>query len=193
MERGRLDLESDLRCLGGLAECVPGLECSDVGRSDFGGAGELLLGPVDGRLGGTVEQPGEQTKGEEVLGAKHATPGHAGVLDGFLGEVVHGDRDHPVPVEGSVLERVTLVSGLGQVALVEGVGVQHQRPALLEVLEVLLQSRRVHRHQAIGRVAGGEDVEIGDLDLEARHSWERPCRRPDLGRERREGRQVVPE
>ena len=59
--------------------------------------------------------------------------------------------------------------------------------------EVRLEGRRVHRHQAIGSITGGEDVEVGDLDLEGRDPGQGPGGSPNLGRKRGEGRQVVPE
>ena len=54
-----------------------------------------------------------------------------------------------------------------------------------------LQRRRVHGHQHVGRVARGRDVVVRDVDLEGRHAGQGPGRGPDLGREVREGGEVV--
>ena len=95
--------------------------------------------------------------------------------------------------ERAVLERVRLVARLLEVALVEGVGVGDERPALREVADVDLERRRVHRDEDARLVAGREDVVIGEVHLEARDARERAGRRADLGREVGERREVVPE
>ena len=56
-----------------------------------------------------------------------------------------------------------------------------------------LQRGRVHRHEHVRHVARREDVEVGDVDLEARHAGDRAGRGADLGREVRQRRQVVAE
>ena len=94
----------------------------------------FLLDPFDGRLGRAGEEPGQQAEGEEVLGAKHVATADPAVLDGFLGEAVHGRFDDPVWRNQVGLEGVVLVAGLVQVALVEGFGVHDQRAARAEVL-----------------------------------------------------------
>jgi hypothetical protein len=90
---------------------------------------------------------------------------------------------HDVAVERAVLERVCRVADLGQVALGELVGVDDHRGALGDVGEVGLQRRRVHRDQHIRRITRGEDVEVGEVHLEARHPREGPGGGSDLGRE----------
>ena len=95
--------------------------------------------------------------------------------------------------ERAVLERVRLVAGLLQVALVERVRVDDERPALREVGEVDLERRGVHRDEHARLVAGREDVVVGEVDLEARHAGKRAGGRADLGREVGQRREVVPE
>ncbi len=93
----------------------------------------------------------------------------------------------------SDLERVFLVSGLVQVALIEGLVVDDEGAARPQIRQVGLEGRRVHCHEAIGSVPGREDVVIGDLHLEGRDTGKGAGRSADLGRERREGRQIVAE
>ena len=56
-----------------------------------------------------------------------------------------------------------------------------------------LEGGGVHRHQHAGPVAGGEDVPIGDLDLEGRDAGKGAGGRPYLGGEGGKGGQIVPE
>ena len=46
---------------------------------------------------------------------------------------------------------------------------------LRQVLHVRLQRRRVHGHEHVGRVAGREDVVVGEVDLEARDAGSEPA------------------
>ena len=57
--------------------------------------------------------------------------------------------------------------------------------------EVGLEGGRVHGHEHVGRVAGRQDVVVGEVDLEGRDAGERAGGGADLGREVREGREVV--
>ena len=63
--------------------------------------------------------------------------------------------------------------------------------ALRQVAQVRLQRGRVHRHEHVGRVAGREDVVVGEVELEAGDAGQRAGRRADLGREVRQRRDVV--
>ena len=96
-------------------------------------------------------------------------------------------------VQRAVLERVGLVADLGQVALGELVGVDDQHAARGQVGDVRLQRGRVHRDQHVRPVAGGEDVVVGEVQLERRHAGQGAGGRPDLGGEVRQRRQVVAE
>src|SRR5699024_4441137 len=48
-------------------------------------------------------------------------------------------------------------------------------------------------NQHVGSITGGEDVVVGEVQLERRHPRQRALRCPDLGREVRQSRQVVTE
>ena len=91
------------------------------------------------------------------------------------------------------LQRVGHVADLRQVALGELVGVGDDHAAARQVADVGLQRRRVHRDEHVGPVARGEDVVVGDLDLEGRDAGQRALRGADLGGIIRLGRQVVAE
>ncbi len=93
----------------------------------------------------------------------------------------------------AVLERIGLVPGLLQVAIVEGVRVGDDRPALREVAEIDLEGSRVHRDEDARLVAGGEDVVVGEVHLEAGDAGERAGGRANLRGEVRQGREVVAE
>ena len=91
------------------------------------------------------------------------------------------------------LQRVRGVAGLGEVAVVEVVGVHDDRRALGQVGEVRLERRGVHRDQHVGGVARGQDVVVGEVHLERRHAGQGALRRADLGGEVRQRHQVVAE
>ena len=59
--------------------------------------------------------------------------------------------------------------------------------------QVRLQRRRVHGHEHVRRVAGREDVVVGEVDLEAGDARQRAGRRADLGREVGQRGEVVAE
>jgi hypothetical protein len=62
-----------------------------------------------------------------------------------------------------------------------------------QVGEVGLERGRVHRHQDIRRVAGGQDVMVGEVELEAGHPRQGAGRGADLGGEVRQRGEVVAE
>src|SRR5690606_6358569 len=57
--------------------------------------------------------------------------------------------------------------------------------------QVDLERCRVHRHEHVGRVAGGEHVVRGEVDLEARDAERGARGGADLGGEVGEGREIV--
>ena len=192
-ELGRLDLVGGLEQLGGLAEVEAGLEGAEVGFQHQRLARVLLADPGEGRLDGAGVEPADQAEGEEVLGALGVPRLNPGLL-GHLG----GDRGHRDLVDGvggqrAVGQRVGLVAGLGQVALLEGVDVDDDGGALGQRVDVGLEGSRVHGHQHVGRVARGRDVVVGDVDLKGRHPGQGAGRGPDLGRKVGKGGQVVPQ
>lgn len=90
-------------------------------------------------------------------------------------------------------ERVALIADLLEVSFGELVGIDDDDPAGAQIGEVRLERRGIHRDEHIRAVTGGENVVVGDLDLEARHPVQRALRRADLRREVRLRRQVVTE
>ncbi len=190
----RRDFVADSEVLGGLAVGVARLERGRVRLRDLGPLRELPLDELERPLGRPVVEPAHQPEREEVLralGLARRDP-----FDALQG--AHRHRREPdlvdvEVVERPVLERVGVIAGLLQVALLERVGVDDQRPALRQVADVRLQRRRVHRDEDVRRVARREDVVVGEVELEARHARERAGGRADLGREVRERREVVSE
>ena len=86
-----------------------------------------------------------------------------------------------------------VVPHLGQVALGELVGVDDQHPARGQVADVRLERGRVHGDQHVRAVTRGQDVVVGEVQLERRDPGQGAGGSPDLGREVRQGRQVVAE
>ena len=190
---GGLDLVGRLEQLGRLAEVVAGLEGQRVGVHHLFGLGEAELDPLQRGLDGTRVHPRDQPEGEEVLGAFGVARLCADLLGGLDGDARHRDLVDGVALETVVAQRVLGVARLGQVALLEGVDVDDQRPARRQVRDIGLQRSRVHRHEDIGRVSRRQDVVVGDVDLERRDAGQRARRCADLSREVRQRRQVVAE
>ena len=190
---GRLDLVLDREGLGGLAEVPAGLERGHVGVADVGDLGEPLGEERRRRVGRAAVHPRQQAEGEHVLRARGVLAGEAELLDRLDRHPGEVDGVEGVGVEAVALERVVLVAGLGQVARGEVVGVDDDRRALVQVAEVGAQRRRVHRDEHVGGVARGEDVVVGEVDLERRDARQGALGRADLGGEVGQRHQVVAE
>ena len=93
----------------------------------------------------------------------------------------------------AVFQRAGLVPDPAEVALGELVGVGDDVRPARHIGQVRLECRRVHRHQYVGGIAGGQDVMIGEMQLEAGHPRQGACRGPDLRREVRQRRKVIAE
>ena len=80
---------------------------------------------------------------------------------------------------------------LRQIAFAELVSVDDDLSARLEQRQAGHQSRRVHRDQNVGGVAGGENVVVGEVQLESTDARQRALRGTDLRREVGQCGQVV--
>ena len=99
----------------------------------------------------------------------------------------HVDLVQPVALgERGILERIRRVAGLVEVALLEGRGVDDEQPARLEVGQVHLERRRIHRDEAVETVARRVDALAAELELEARDAEQRAGRGANLGGEVRQ-------
>ena len=98
-----------------------------------------------------------------------------------------------VPLEGVVLERALGVPDLLEVARGELVGVDDDRAAAAELVEVGLECRRVHGDEDVGVVARREHRVVTEVQLEGADAGQRPGWGADLGGEVGEGREVVAE
>jgi hypothetical protein len=191
--RGRAHLVGDTERLGRLAEVPAGLERGDVGLGDVRLVGELLPDEGDGALGGPRIHPAQQAEGEHVLAAPGVLAAQRAAGQCVERQLREVDGVHVELVQPTVLDRVAGPAHPGQRPGGEVVRVHDQRRALGQVAQVRLQRGRVHRHQDVGTIARGEDVVVGEMQLEARDAGERALRRADLSREVREGREVVAE
>ena len=179
--------------LGGFAVIPARLEGEDVGLGDIGLAEELLPDEVLAGLDRPPVHPRQQAQREHVLGALAVLLGRPDRLDGSQREGGHRDRVHDIFLELVGLQRVRYVTDLRQVALGELVGVRDHHAAAGQVPDVGLQRRGVHRDEHVRPVTGGQDVVVGDVDLERRDTRQGACGGPDLGGVIRLGRQVVAE
>ena len=177
--------------LCGLAEVVAGAERPRVRLRHERAGLEPVGDPLERALDRAGVEPADEAEREEVLGALSVAR-----LDPDLLARLLGDRGHRDLIEGEVREaavgqRVRVVAGLGQRALVEGVEVGDDRRSALDVGHVRTEPRRVHRHEHVWGVAVRRDLVVRDVDLKRRHASERARWCPDLRWIVREGRQVV--
>ena len=103
--------------------CSPALNAARFAALHHLAARELLLDPLDGRLDRARVHPRHEPEGEEVLRPLGVARLHAELLGRLERHRGHRDLDDLVRRERAVLERVGLVAGLVEVALLEGVGV----------------------------------------------------------------------
>ncbi len=187
------DLIGGAESLGGFAVIPPRLEGEHVGLGDVGLAGELL--PDEGLAGldRSPVHPRQQTQREHVLGPLTVFLGRADRLDGAERQRGHRDGMHHIIGQLVGLQRVCYVTHLRQVAFGEFVGIRDHHSAAGQVADVGLQRGRVHRDEHVRPVAGGQDVVVGDLNLEGRDSGQCACGGTDLGGIVRLSREVVAE
>jgi hypothetical protein len=89
------------------------------------------------------------------------------------------------------VQRVLPVLGFAQIRLGECLAIDDQHPVRLQIFEVDLQRRRVHRHQYVAGIAGREDLAGGKMQLEAAHAGERARRGADLRGKIRQRAEIV--
>ncbi len=194
LQLGRRDLVDAAReGLGGLAVIPAGLERQHVRLGDIGLAGELLADERLAVLELAAVHPRQQAEREHVLGALTVLLRRADLLDRAEGERGHRDGLHDVVGQVVVLQRVAFVADLRQVPLGELVGVGDDQAAAGQVGHVGHQRGGVHRDEDVGAVTRGQDVVVGDLNLERRHTGQRALWRADLGGVIRLRRKVIAE
>ncbi|MCG3197354.1 MAG: hypothetical protein GHCLOJNM_01839 [bacterium] len=179
--------------LGGVGVVVTRQERGAVGLQQHGGFAELGVDPGEGVVERAVEHPVDHAEREEVLAARGLLAIESCAEDRVQGERGEREFDQAVAREDPILERIVVIPGFLQAGLVEGVLVNDQDAALLQVGEIDLERGGIHRHQDIGAVAGSADVVVAEVELEAAHSRKRTGRGANLRREVRERAHIVPE
>ena len=192
-ERGRHDLVADRERFGGLTEVPSGSEGSDVRFCDCRPSRELGSDQCWYAVVRARVHPEQQAESEHVLRPARLLAAQTGVRDRVQCQLSQIVGVHDVAVEGAVLERVAGPSDLGQRPVGEVVGIDEDCSAPRHVGQVRLERRRIHRDQEIGSISWGEDVVVREMDLEGRDAGEGSLGSPDLGREVRQGRQVIAE
>ena len=146
---------------------------------------------VDLVLDRPAVQAQHQAEGEIVLAAADVLLRQSRFAQRRRGQRRNVDLEQPVAFEAAVFEWVGGVAGFRQVGGRKGAGVGDDDAAVLDVGEVRLQRRRVHRDERVGRVAGGEHLPRAVLDLVARDAEQRAGRSANLGRIIRMRREAV--
>ena len=99
-----------------LAVGMAGVERGDIGFGELGRLGELGLEPVDDRLAVAVEHPQREAKRPHVLAAQRFLVAEAERLHGVERQLRDVEVDDLPLGEAAVLERVLVVTSLGEVA-----------------------------------------------------------------------------
>ena len=170
---------------------MTGVQGGDVRLGDVRVLRELRLQPVNRCLALAAVHPVDEAQRPHVLRAQRFLVREAELLDRLDREPGHVNLDQPVVLQAVVLERVLVVSGLGQVAVRERTRVRDDNAVRLDVLEVRDERGGVHRDQDVELVARGHDLAGAEIDLECRDTEGRAGGRTDFGGEVREGGQVV--
>jgi hypothetical protein len=169
--------------LGRKAEMESGAQSPQVGFGDRGVLFELAGNPLFGRLAVAVVQPVHQPQREEVLAAIGFLLRQPQARNGVACQPRHRDAMHLVLGNDiRILERIGRVVGFLDVRLVELVDVDDQHAAALQVADIRLQRRRIHRNQRVDFVAGGEDVAAGKVELKPADPRQRSRRCANFGR-----------
>ena len=179
--------------LRGFPEVVARAKHLGVRLGHGGDFAELLLDPLERRLHVPAEHPVDQAQREEVFAAADGTARQSGV---FAGRGVEFFDRYPVQLvvrQGVVFEGVFLVSGLGEVVFGEGVLVDDEDAAGLEVPEIRLQRRGIHGDHGIDPVAWCSELACTEVELVSGNARQGTGRGPDLRREVRQGADVVSE
>ena len=181
--RGRIDDGLHRERFGGLAVRVAGPERGEVGVANVRLLRELRREELLRAFGGARVHPAQQAERKHVLRPRRVLAREAEAFDGALRQRREVQLVHRVVGEGAVLEGVCVPPDLLEVTRGEVVGVHDDDRAGGQILQVHLERSRVHRHEHVRHVAGGDDVEVGEVELEARHPGQRALRRANLGGE----------
>ena len=177
--------------LDGVGIIVAGGQGFIIGLEDLGHLAEFFLHQAEGRLEGSIVHPQHDAKGEHVLAAAGELVADAGVLDRLEGEAGERNSVYIVAFEVTRLPRILLVACLLQIVLTEGVRVENDGAAANKVTKVDLQGCRVHRHQHLRSIPGGHDLQRAEIQLEPADAGKGAGRGTNLGREIRQGADVV--
>ncbi len=80
-----------------------------------------------------------------------------------------------------IFERVRSDIRLAKIRFGESVAVDDQDAVRLQIADVRFQGRWIHRHQHVHRIARGEHVAGGELNLESADAGERARRSANFG------------
>ena len=191
-EFGPIDLVTGRERFGVLAVVPPGLECADIGLDQDRRFLELPLHPLERFFYGAVVQPRTQAERKKVLAPNHGPVGKLEV--GQLGGGQFGNRDFEQAYprgEHLVLQRVPFESGLAEIGRIERVGIDNERATIAQLASMDRQRGRVHGNQNVRLVTRGEDLGAGEMQLKTADPGKGPRWCPNLGREVRQGGDVV--
>jgi hypothetical protein len=145
--------------LGSFSIVIAGLQCQAVRLCYLRHARKLPVDPFEALRQRALIEPVHQSEGEEILAAGLHRTLEIQAIQGV--ERQGGDRHRVQLVAGAqfwIIQRVFLITGLGQVARRERVPVNDQNTIGLQPWQIGLERCRIHRHQDIGIVTGSVNL-----------------------------------
>ena len=153
--------------------------------------GELILQPVDDRLAVTVKHPKRQAQRPHVLAAQRLFIAKPERLYGIQRQLRDVELNELPLTEAVILKRIGVILRLGKVTRRELTAIRDDEPPGLQILDVRLKRRGVHRDEHIGCIACGLDFAGTEVDLKCGNPEQRAQRRTDFSRKIRERRKII--
>jgi hypothetical protein len=189
----RRDTIVDRQGFGSFPVVIPGLEGASVSFENRRILGELIADPAKRRLQRTLIKPVNQSQRKKVLATIRLARAQLDLGNCFAIQRVNRNPKHPKVLERAVFQGIDLIAGFMQVAVVEGVGIDDEDAARLEIFEIGLESRRVHRHQGVQIIPGRVNILAAKMDLKPGNAGQRTRRSTNLCGEVGQGADVVAE
>ena len=137
-----------------LAIGVAGIEGCNVGLSELRRLGEFGLQPIDDRLAVAIEHPQRQSQRPHVLAAERLLVAKTKRFHGIERQLRDVEMDDLPLAKAAILQRILVVSGLGEVAWCKLSFVGDNQSPIAQRLGIGLERGGVHRDQHVGLISG---------------------------------------
>src|SRR3546814_19143694 len=146
-----MELPADLRR---LAIGVAGGERRDIGLGEYWHLGKLSLEPILDRPAFAVEHPEREAQRPHILAAQRLLVAEAERLHGLESELADIEMDELPPGEAVILERIGVITRLGEIAGADLARVGDDEAARLPRSHIGPERLRIHRHHHVRPLPG---------------------------------------